>query len=124
MSGSTRKRTGAVHKMQDRRKKLRRNRDKELEAKMLVVENILQSHLVECSENAKAVRNELASMNQRFDTYHAQNQAVSHEQRDMLAALVAAKRISIGAGRAIKWLVSLLAAAAGALGLYTFFKTP
>ena len=107
----------------DRRKGLRRERDKELDTKMLALETALQSHLTECSDNAKAMRNELASMNQRFDTYHAQNQAVSQEAKEMLNVLVNAKRVTVWTARAVRWIAGLLAAVAGATGLLAYFKT-
>lgn len=96
---------------------------------MLAIQSALESHLDDYAESARALRNEVASMNVRFDSYHAENarniaaiKTINEDQMVVLDAIVAAKRVSIWAGRTLKALLGLLATAASALGLYTFFR--
>lgn len=113
----------------DRRSTTRRAQDKAMEAKMLALENSLDNHVLDCSRNAKETLAALTSMNTRFDAYHVQNQGeirairvMNEDQLVVLNAIVTAKKVSVWAGGVLKWLLGLLASAAGAMGLYNYFK--
>lgn len=124
--------------MTEQRKKLRRSHDRELEEGMRVLSQRFDDHVRDCSRNSQEMRAEVLTMRSTQETYHAQNKtrleaissenqaqlAISQEARDLLQGLVTARRVSIWAGKALRWVMGLLAAAAGAFGLAAYFKSP
>lgn len=106
--------------MDDRRTKLRRQRDQEMEDKMLALEAALQEHLTDCAENAKAVRVMLENYHtqniKRFEGLEkaqAKNQSLSQESLDIINAIATGKRATVGMGRFVIWIASVFAAVIG-----------
>ncbi len=121
----------------DRRKGLRREHDKELDRMLQELRADFQSHVIECTENGKVLRSEVGQLKRTQTENHSQNIARfeglktmtegQNETLDTIAgvldALSKGKKITVGFGRLVIWLGSIIGALLATAAGWTWLKT-
>lgn len=104
---------------------------------MLELRQNLGDHVKDCTENGIAMRSEMAEMRTTQQSYHKQNTArldgivtsqtsmktINQEQLDILNAIATGKRATVGLGKLVIWLGSVITAVLATIAGWTWLRT-